>query len=400
MAASRDTDRSGEAATEPILSQDDSDSRASITSASTTADDSHLPLWYRSAVVRTGCLACLVVLLLLNILSLSLERYKHCPLPKAQHIVSCVVYGVFLLLVGAAVLHSDKPAAASRSANLRLSVAVVSALCYLAVLALSVLGGLSMLVSRCEQRVYLMFVTTLDTATPLCLCAVVASYVVLSHIGQYRQKRDEGVDLSPLTPTAADPHLAYCALSTLVCAVNVAAVAHHSGFTRHHDTHALLSWVCLAVQAALFAALSVLLFLALLYRLVLTPATQHRLLASTLSLASQEVLVLSALLAVAWLVTLCVNSVLSVVFFALDVEIGGMAVVAWLNQLLNVATVAAMVWELARHWPVVLRYGEMAWLALRGEGMATGVYAAGGRESVAQHATQQQQQHQGHTDVV
>ena len=385
-----DSDKSGiDAETVPIVDHSLTDSAPHslplppLSSPSSSSSFLSLPLWYRSPIIRLVCLVCCALLALLNLLSPLVDGRK-CDLLKVHQIISAVVYAVFGLLLALAVPVYNTTRS-SPSPIIRLLPVLITAVCYVVAVGLVGLSFVSLLVEdRCGQRVFFMFVTTLDTATPLFVCVFLCSYHVLSYVGQYRQKRDEGVDLSPLSPSQSDLHLLYYAFATLLCLINVCAVVLHTEVAAH-DTDRRLSWIFLLFQAVLSAGLAVVLVLALLYRLCLTPSNQQRLLLATVSGLSQELLVFVALLLLAWLVSVLVNGVLTLILFVKDVHIGGMAVVGWLNQLTNVLGLCVLVREVLRHWAAVQQFGETAWLRLTNDGMATGIYAHEGRDSWQVH---------------
>ena len=394
------SDRGADAEGAPIIGDDPTDSLPYShprPSHSTTPDS---PLWYRSDIIRTACLVSFALLVVLNIFSLALDSSEGgCALLFVFQIISTVVYGLLFILLAIAA-PSLGEAGASSAVPVRLLFAVVSAVCHIVLLGMTVLSLVSLLVSnRCEQRVYFMFVTTLDTATPLFACLFLCSHAVLQYVGQYRQKQDEGVSLSPLTPSASDPHFLYYALSALLCLINVAAAIHHAWLARvsSHSNACLLSWVFIIVQSFLTGVLAIALFAGLLYRVSLSPSNQQKHVLATVSGSSQEALVLVGALSLAWQLSLWVNGLLTVVLFVDNVHIGGMAVVGWLNNIGNVAMLLVLVWEVKKNWAGVTQCGEAAWLTLKGEGMATGIYAREGRASV--EISTEQSRHDG-DDVI
>jgi hypothetical protein len=218
--------------------------------------------------------------------------------------------------------------------------------------------------------VFYTFLMALDCCVPIFAVSFLASYAVLQTVGHLRQKQDESVELNSLSST----HLSLFGAVSFVCCLNLCQVVWSR--TVLSDERAVPLWVFCTFHTVVSGVAAFALLISLLYRLSLSPQQQRQLLTSAVASLNQFSLILLGLVAALWLVTTGLSAPLTlIVFFIHPGDVGGLAVVAWVNVLvISGVTLWAFV-EGLRRLDRVREWLYEGYNKIMGEGMATGIYA-------------------------
>jgi hypothetical protein len=217
--------------------------------------------------------------------------------------------------------------------------------------------------------VFYTFLISLDCCVPLFAVFFLGCYALLQTVGELRRKQDESVELNSLSST----HLSLFGASAFLCTLNLCQVTFSS--SRLRDGEAVPLWALCIFHAVVSGLAAFTLLVSLLYRLSLSPRQQRRLLTWIVGSLGQFSLVLLLLLGAAWLLTTGVSVPLAVVFFAVHPgDVGGLAVVAWVNVVIIVAATGWAAWEGLRQLDQVKEWLLEGYNRIIGEGKTTGIY--------------------------